>query len=104
MIDERVRWIAERALSPYLGRCTACPRTFRADLPYSLPRLSGPSVVIDLCGCDCRNGKRCPEGEHGFPACGDWECAGHDVTQKFAAIWSDHPGYPGKNGTKENAR
>jgi hypothetical protein len=24
---------------------------------------------------------RCPEGENGLPACGDWECSGHDPTE-----------------------
>lgn len=77
---------------PYIGRCTACSRAYRADLSSSLPRIKAPNVAAGLTGCGCRSGVRCTGGENGLPACGDWDCSGHDPTEvsyrRLKAVYS----------------
>jgi hypothetical protein len=73
-----------------IGRCTGCGQTFRADLAADARVFAGAHWGIATNWArtagfpaqhDCRAGVRCTEGENGLPACGDWDCDGHDRTQ-----------------------
>lgn len=78
-------------LAPVLiGRCSECGQPFRADLEPDTPCPAGVSWQVATTFArwrgyqtwhGCRTGVRCPEGENGLPACGDWECEGHERTE-----------------------
>jgi hypothetical protein len=72
-----------------IGRCSVCRAAFRAEIPATVIVCSGSGWATSVARNygypvqhDCRAGIPCPpEGENGLPACGFWDCDGHDLTQ-----------------------
>jgi hypothetical protein len=72
-----------------IGRCTACQRPFRVEIPAEVAERFGGrmpyclGLVLQAAGitvsCDCRSGP-CPPAGNGNPACGDSWCEGHGGT------------------------
>lgn len=75
-----------------IGRCVACKRAFRCELPPGSPVWGSAKLTLVKGGvtppwCDCRTTQRCPEFGNGLPECLDWDCSGHTLTEvKFSRL------------------
>lgn len=94
-----------------IGRCSGCGHAFRAEVPAGRPVFAGYATLAAGANGfpirhDCRTGVRCPESPEGLPACGDWDCEGHDFTEvNYKALKITYkPGAVCKPGSCHEAR
>jgi hypothetical protein len=91
--------IAAHDAAVLIGRCVACKRPFRVEIPPEVverfgARLAGaPGYALAAAGigpirCLCQDrGIRCPDRGDGIPKCGDWHCDGHGPSEvKFKRV------------------
>lgn len=69
-----------------IGRCAGCGQAFRAEIPAGVVVCASTATGRARehgypTWHHCRAGVRCPGDPGCLPACGDWECQGHDLTE-----------------------